>query len=140
MKRRPSYAIHDCQVWRDTTVMRGEAEPGVVRPFCCKIFSTLDLTRGESAMREPKKRRTRRTEMTDEQGVAEMLDILVTDVRRELDAGQLPAPLTIAGEPRWRVKEIRQWVREGCPPRSDWERRHYRGQSSGGLSQGHFQY
>jgi hypothetical protein len=65
--------------------------------------------------------------MTDARGVAEMLDIEETEVRREFDAGRLPAPIPIAGEPRWRVKEIRHWIREGCPTRAEWEKDQYHG-------------
>jgi predicted DNA-binding transcriptional regulator AlpA len=40
---------------------------------------------------------------------------------RTLDAaGKLPAPVRIGGRVLWSVREIRQWIAAGCPPRDEW--------------------
>ena len=52
--------------------------------------------------------------------LAELLGVSVRSIRR-LDArGELPMPLCLGRAIKWRAEEIRQWCREGCPPRSRW--------------------
>jgi hypothetical protein len=70
--------------------------------------------------------RPRRAAMTDDQGVAEMLSVTPHKVHEELRCGRLPAPIEVGGEQRWRINEIRSWIKAGLPPRAEWERRMYR--------------
>ena len=74
---------------------------------------------------KPRATRSRRAVLTDALGVAEMLGSTVQVVLSNNAEGLMPAPLIIGGEERWRVAEIRHWVKEGCPDRKTWERRHY---------------
>ena len=40
-------------------------------------------------------------------------------------AGKIgPAPIRLGGRVLWRVEELREWVRCGCPPRREWEALH----------------
>jgi predicted DNA-binding transcriptional regulator AlpA len=32
----------------------------------------------------------------------------------------IPAPVKINGVPRWRTREIADWIAAGCPERADW--------------------
>jgi predicted DNA-binding transcriptional regulator AlpA len=42
-------------------------------------------------------------------------------LQRMSSAGRLPAPLRFGGHPRWRRKEILEWIDAGCPSREIWE-------------------
>ena len=36
--------------------------------------------------------------------------------------GRVPAPVNLGARcPRWRVEELRQWLRAGCPSRAAWQ-------------------
>ena len=50
--------------------------------------------------------------------VAELAHLMQVSVRtlwRLLIAGQIPIPIRIGGNTRWRLEEINQWIAEGCP-------------------------
>lgn len=47
--------------------------------------------------------------------LAQMMQVSVRTLWRLLSAGQIPAPIRIGGNTRWRVEEINQWIAEGCP-------------------------
>jgi predicted DNA-binding transcriptional regulator AlpA len=51
----------------------------------------------------------------------------IRDVWRDNQAGRIPRPVTLGDATYWRLKEIRQWVRAGCPTRLEWETRRNRG-------------
>ena len=70
--------------------------------------------------------RAARPILVDAKTVADMLGGTLQSIVRDHDAGMLPRPIVLGGEERWRVAEIRRWVREGCPLREVWERRWYR--------------
>ncbi len=38
-------------------------------------------------------------------------------------AGMVPQPIRIGRSTLWRLEELRQWVKEGCPRRNEWEAR-----------------
>jgi len=69
--------------------------------------------------------RERKAVMTDARGVAEMLQCDLVTVWKLLDEERLPAAISVGGQERWRVLEIKHWVKEGCPDRRTWERRYY---------------
>lgn len=77
-------------------------------------------------MSETPRVRAGRPLMTDAQGVAKLLGVDVTSIFQRLQAGHLPAPLVFDGDERWRIAEIRAWVKDGCPDRKTWEARMYR--------------
>ncbi len=47
--------------------------------------------------------------------LAQMMQISVRTLWRLLSARQIPAPIRIGGNTRWRLEEINQWIAEGCP-------------------------
>ncbi len=47
--------------------------------------------------------------------LAQMMQVSVRTLWRLLSAGQIPAPIRIGGNTRWRVEEINRWIAEGCP-------------------------
>ena len=36
-------------------------------------------------------------------------------------AGRIPGPVRIGRSTLWRVDELRDWTRAGCPPRCEWQ-------------------
>ena len=46
---------------------------------------------------------------------AKLLSISERTLYRLKSTGQLPAPIVLGGSVRWRLKEIRVWIDEGCP-------------------------
>ena len=40
---------------------------------------------------------------------------------KNVAAGEVPAPVKIAGAVRWRRSELVEWIEAGCPPRVMWE-------------------
>lgn len=61
--------------------------------------------------------------LVDVKIVAKMLGRCERSVWRDSKAGRIPRPIELNGSKRWRLKEIRQWVRAGCPSREAWESR-----------------
>jgi hypothetical protein len=57
--------------------------------------------------------------------VAKMLKCSREDVIQADQDGMMPSSVNVLGNRRWRVIEIRQWSREGCPDRETWERLKY---------------
>jgi predicted DNA-binding transcriptional regulator AlpA len=55
--------------------------------------------------------------------VAMMLGRSERSIWRDDEEGRIPAPVVLGGSKRWRIKEIRAWVRAGCPDRATWENR-----------------
>ena len=47
--------------------------------------------------------------------VANLLDLTPSKVRELTASGAMPQPIDIAGEERWRVDELRNWVAMRCP-------------------------
>jgi predicted DNA-binding transcriptional regulator AlpA len=54
--------------------------------------------------------------------LARALGYTVKTITRKLQQGLLPSPVRIGGQERWRVDEVRAWLKAGCPNRRDWER------------------
>ena len=59
--------------------------------------------------------------LIDIKEVATLLGRSVSSLRRDGEAGRMPASITLGGSKRWRRNEIRAWVRAGCPATDDWE-------------------
>lgn len=47
--------------------------------------------------------------------VASMLDVSTRTVWRLLSTGRMVQPLRIGGSVRWRLDEVREWIKNGCP-------------------------
>jgi predicted DNA-binding transcriptional regulator AlpA len=47
--------------------------------------------------------------------LASMIDLSPRTVWRLLSARQIPAPVRIGANVRWRKKEILTWIADGCP-------------------------
>jgi predicted DNA-binding transcriptional regulator AlpA len=61
--------------------------------------------------------------LIDAKRVAAMLGRCERSIWRDNEAGRIPRPIELGGTKRWRLKELRQWVRAGCPAREAWESR-----------------
>jgi predicted DNA-binding transcriptional regulator AlpA len=59
--------------------------------------------------------------LIDIKEVARMLDRSEMSIRRDDDEGRIPRSIMIGGSKRWRLKELRLWVKAGCPDRATWE-------------------
>ena len=55
--------------------------------------------------------------------VAALLGRSERSVWRDAELGKMPPPLKLGRSRLWRVKELRRWVRAGCPRWSTWEGR-----------------
>ena len=55
--------------------------------------------------------------------VARLLGRSESSIRELDDEGWIPRTVSIGGAERWRLKELRSWVRAGCPDRASWESR-----------------
>jgi predicted DNA-binding transcriptional regulator AlpA len=61
--------------------------------------------------------------LIDAKTVARMLGRCERSLWRDDEVGRIPRPVEIGGSKRWRLEELCQWVRAGCPPREVWESR-----------------
>ena len=61
--------------------------------------------------------------LIDINGLSIVLARSVPSLHRDDAAGRLPAALRIGGSKRWRLSEICEWVKAGCPQRSEWQSR-----------------
>jgi predicted DNA-binding transcriptional regulator AlpA len=59
--------------------------------------------------------------LVDLKSVAMLLGRSTRSITRDDHEGRLPRPIMLGGSKRWRLKELRQWVRAGCPSREVWE-------------------
>jgi predicted DNA-binding transcriptional regulator AlpA len=48
--------------------------------------------------------------------LAALLSCSTRHVWRMVDSGAMPQPLRLGRLRRWRVGDVREWVRRGCPP------------------------
>jgi predicted DNA-binding transcriptional regulator AlpA len=64
--------------------------------------------------------------LIDIKRVAEMLGRSERSIVRDDEEGRIPASVSLGGAKRWRLKELRMWVKAGCPDRETWERREQR--------------
>lgn len=55
-------------------------------------------------------------ELLNVRDVAKLTGLAERTVHRFADCGKMPAPVRIGGAVRWRAGEIREWIRNGCPP------------------------
>lgn len=75
------------------------------------------MSTNERSIRQP------RAVLCDVKGFAKMLGLDVFTVHKELTSGKLLPPLLVCGEMRWRIIEVREWVKAGLPNRETWARR-----------------
>jgi len=57
---------------------------------------------------------------------ADLMQVSVRSIWRLRSAREIPEPLRIGGNIRWRREEVRQWIESGCPqptPRENEKRR-----------------
>ena len=52
---------------------------------------------------------------------ATLLSISRTSFHRLRTQGLVPMPVRLGRRCLWRVEELQQWVKEGCPPVDRWE-------------------
>ena len=55
------------------------------------------------------------TQMLDIKGVALKLACSERQVRRLMDAGEIPEPIRLGGNVRWTQRQFAEWVASGCP-------------------------
>jgi predicted DNA-binding transcriptional regulator AlpA len=55
------------------------------------------------------------TQLLDIRGVALKLACSERQVRRLMNAGEIPAPVRLGGNVRWPLKSLSDWVGSGCP-------------------------
>jgi predicted DNA-binding transcriptional regulator AlpA len=72
-------------------------------------MTTLEHESGESKRPRPL--------LIDIKTVAVMLGRSEASVRRDDEAGRIPAPISLGGSKRWRIEELRAWIDAGCPGR-----------------------
>lgn len=57
--------------------------------------------------------------------VARMLGRSEMSIRRDSEADRIPRHVWVGGSKRWQLKELRSWVRAGCPDLLTWEARNH---------------
>ncbi|GIK52943.1 MAG: hypothetical protein BroJett014_19160 [Planctomycetota bacterium] len=60
------------------------------------------------------------TLLVDDEGAALFLKISTSMFRKLIRMGKAPLPLKLGACARWRVDELRAWVRADCPDRERW--------------------
>lgn len=53
-------------------------------------------------------------------GLAAMLNVSARTIRRLVAAGRLIPPVKFGGSVRWRLDEVRDWIKSGCPRMREW--------------------
>lgn len=53
--------------------------------------------------------------LLDVRGVADLLAISSSTVRRLADGGRMPRPVRLGALVRWRRSEVEDWIAAGCP-------------------------
>lgn len=53
--------------------------------------------------------------MVDVSEISEMLSVSPRTVWRMRDSGRMPGSIAIGRLIRWRLSDIEEWIREGCP-------------------------
>ena len=66
-------------------------------------------------------------------GVARMLNVSTRQVFRLSKIGKLPKPVRFGKCVRWRIEEIRDFVKAGCPCRDEWEQQRHYTEGRGGI-------
>jgi predicted DNA-binding transcriptional regulator AlpA len=61
-------------------------------------------------------------ELVDARGLSEILSRSLASLARDDAAGRLPRAVRIGRSKKWRVAEIRDWIKAGCPARDVWEK------------------
>jgi len=53
--------------------------------------------------------------------VAKLLGRSEQSIRRDDHAGRIPRSVAIGGSKKWDQRDLRHWIRAGCPARDAWE-------------------
>ena len=81
------------------------------------------LTAEAAVAKKPRKaRKFLPPALLDRLGAATFLSISASTLDRMSAAGELPAPVKLAGRIAWGRSELSAWVRHGCPARPIWQR------------------
>jgi predicted DNA-binding transcriptional regulator AlpA len=67
-----------------------------------------------------KSRRSLKPLAVDARRLAKLLTLGLRTIRTMDSAGKLPAPVRCGARKLWIVREIRRWLRAGCPDRETW--------------------
>lgn len=54
---------------------------------------------------------------------AKRLSVSKSTLHKLVAVGAVPKPIHLGSRALWRVEELEEWVRDGCPPVERWERR-----------------
>ena len=61
-------------------------------------------------------------ELVGVKGVASLLNISETSVRRLDLSGRIPQAIRIGKSKKWRLLELKEWINESCPSRLKWDK------------------
>lgn len=61
--------------------------------------------------------------LIDAAEVGRRLSISKSTLHKLVAVGATPKPVRLGSRALWRVEELQEWVRDGCPPIERWERR-----------------
>ncbi len=71
--------------------------------------------------------------LVDLKTVARLLGRSEQSISRDDEQGRIPRPIRLGGSKRWDLKDLRRWVRAGCPSRDAWEARRSQPRSKGSV-------
>ena len=61
-----------------------------------------------------------KSELIGIKGLAVLLNVSETSIRRLDRTGKIPLVLKIGRSKKWSISEVREWLEEGCPTRQIW--------------------
>ena len=61
-----------------------------------------------------------KSELIGVKGLAVLLNVSETSIRRLDRTGKIPLALKIGRSKKWSISEVREWLEEGCPTRQIW--------------------
>lgn len=79
------------------------------------LVSTLRAGADPQPEKEVPKPAETPAELLDVNAVATQLGASSRTVRRLVDCGKMPRPISLGRAVRWRRAEIEEWIRQGCP-------------------------
>lgn len=59
---------------------------------------------------------TQEKELLNVREVAALLDLSPRTVWRWSDSGRMPRPVRLSSLAKWRMRELREWIDNGCKP------------------------
>jgi excisionase family DNA binding protein len=79
------------------------------------LVSTLRAGADPQPEKEVPKPAETPAELLDVNAVATQLGASSRTVRRLVDCGKMPRPISLGRAVRWRRTEVEEWIRQGCP-------------------------